>query len=100
MSINIKKENQIEPVKKLSALDDGNLKLAPELTDHHIQVKGPQRQRMKYALQLVSGTASKAINFLGNHGKREKTDVSENATLNKSLRVSERYLLFQNSNYF
>ncbi|KAK3893279.1 hypothetical protein Pcinc_002835 [Petrolisthes cinctipes] len=36
-NINTKKEIRIEPVKKLSVLDNGNLKLAPKLTDHHLQ---------------------------------------------------------------
>ncbi|KAK4295516.1 hypothetical protein Pmani_031930 [Petrolisthes manimaculis] len=76
-NINTKKEIRCDPVKKLSVLDNGNLKLAPKLTDHHLQVKGPQRQRVKYAVQLLSGTVSKAMKFLGEHGKLESETLVE-----------------------
>ncbi|KAK4327037.1 hypothetical protein Pmani_001815 [Petrolisthes manimaculis] len=76
-NINTKKEIRSDPVKKLSVLGNGNLKLAPKLTDHHLQVKGPQRQRVKYAVQLLSGTVSKAMKFLGEHGKLESETLVE-----------------------
>lgn len=49
-------------------VNNGNLRLAPKLKDQHLSVKGTQRQRVKFAVQLLSGTVAKALTFLGNHG--------------------------------
>lgn len=50
-------------------IDNGNLKLASKLTEQHVTVKGQQRQRVNFAAQLISGTVSKALKFLGEHGE-------------------------------
>lgn len=60
--------NDGKPVKDLMLVDNGNVKLVPKLTHQHSSVKGPQIQRVKYAVQLFSGTVAKALTFLRNHG--------------------------------
>lgn len=45
-----------------------DLTIAPKLTKYHLHVKGSERQRVRPAVQLLSYTTSRAIEFLGENG--------------------------------
>lgn len=68
-----------EPIRELMLVDNGNLKLAPKLKSQHLSVKGTERQRVKFAVQLLSGTVAKALTFLGNHGDIKSKNWSQTA---------------------
>lgn len=68
-NIDSEKVISTDPVKNLIMVDNGNLKLAPKLNENLLRVKGYQRQRVKLAVHLLSGTVSNALKFLGEQGK-------------------------------
>ena len=57
--ISLKKED----FQTLIEADDGDFRLCFKLNMNHINVKGNERQRVKYATQLFSNTVSKAFTF-------------------------------------
>lgn len=55
-----------EPLKELVKYQSGEFKLAPKVSHFSLIVKGPDRQKVKTAAQLLSQTTSTAIKYLGN----------------------------------
>lgn len=55
--------------------------LAYKLNEMHLNVRGNQRQRVKYAVQLLSQSCSKAIKYLGEKGLLESKNWFETAEL-------------------
>ena len=53
----------------------GTLKLCPKLSDIHINVRGHDRQRVKYATQLFSQTVGKALKFIYGETYSEQADI-------------------------
>ena len=66
--------------------DNENLKLAPKLNENLLRVKGHQRQRVKLAVHLLSGTVSTALQFLGEQGKITSDDWPETSEFIKLLK--------------
>lgn len=53
--------------------------LAYKLNETHLNVTGPQRQRVKYAVQLLSKSCAYALKFLGGKGLLKSTNWKETA---------------------
>lgn len=51
-------------VRELIAVDQGKMRLAHKLTNQHVSVRGYKRQKVSFAVQLLSDTVSKALLFL------------------------------------
>ncbi|KAK3893295.1 hypothetical protein Pcinc_002851 [Petrolisthes cinctipes] len=58
-----------DSVRELIAVDKGNMKLAHKLTHQHVSVRGYKRQKVSFAVQLLSNTVSQALCFLGERGE-------------------------------
>lgn len=58
-----------DSVRELIAVDQGKMRLAHKLTNQHVSVKGYKRQKVTFAVQLLSNTVSKALRFLGERGE-------------------------------
>lgn len=50
-------------------MHNGNMKLAHNLTNKHVSVRGFKKQKVSLAVQLLSNTVSKALSFLGERGE-------------------------------
>ena len=74
-----------DPVKNLIMVDNGYLKLAPKLNENLLRVKGHQRQRVKFAVHLLSGTVSDALQYLGKEGKITSGDWPETSEFIKLI---------------
>lgn len=73
------------PVKNLITVNNGNLQSAPKLNENLLRVKGHQRQRVKLAVYLLSGTVSRALQFIGEQGKITSDDWLETSEFIKLL---------------
>ena len=55
--------------------DNDDFKLCPKLCVIHLECKGNDRQRVKYAVQLFSDTVSKALTFKFGKSYSEQAEV-------------------------
>lgn len=57
-----------EPLHEIVHYQKGDFKLTPKVSEANLQVKGPQRQKVKVAAHLLSGTMAKSLEYLGSQG--------------------------------
>lgn len=78
-SLDRKQQISSAPIIELLAVDSGELELRHKLSDQHINLKGSQRQQVRYAMELMSGSVANALQFLGKNGKLVSKDWRETA---------------------
>ena len=64
-----------EHFEELIATDQNDFKLCPKLSLVHVDCKGNDRQRVKYAVQLFSNSVSKALKFKFGDRYTEQADI-------------------------
>lgn len=86
----------VEELVKLSSQSD--LKLAYKITQTHLDVKGPQRQRVKPAVQLFSNTTAMALEFCFEqkliHNENHKDTVDFFKLINKWFDIMNSNMKF------
>ena len=86
------------PLVDLINYQSGDFKLAHKLSEHHLNVKGADRQRVKTAAQLLSQTTSKALLYLGNNKIFEKSNNWESTS--KFICIIDQWFDLMNSSSF
>ena len=68
-----------ECLERLLAVNVNDLKIAHRLEEKHLDVKGPERQKVSFAAKVFSNTTAEAIRFCGMNGYLDKQyDKCEN----------------------
>lgn len=58
----------IEYIRALLNISTSELTLAHKLTEHHLQLKGSMRQRVRPAVEVFTNSVTKAIKYAGENG--------------------------------
>lgn len=66
-------------IREMMSMQKTELSLAHRINEIHLNVQGQQRQRVKYATQLLSESCSKALLFLGERGFLKSCNFKETA---------------------
>lgn len=85
-------------IREMLLLKRSDYSLAHKINAAHVNVCGQQRQRVKYAVQLLSESCSDALLFLGNNGHLKSADFFE--TANFIHLVDQWFDIFNSSKKF